>query len=71
VAQTATLGGQDAVTFFKKSGLPVEKLKEVWKISARTSNDYLTKEEFYVALKLIAYNQNGMRADEDAINFEI
>lgn len=49
------VGGKDAVLFFKKSGLPVERLKDFWKIAARTSNEYLTKDEFYVALRLIAY----------------
>jgi hypothetical protein len=47
--------GKEAVTFFKRSGLPVGKLKEIWLLAARTSNEYLTKEEFYVALRLIAY----------------
>ena len=49
------VGGKEAVIFFKKSGLPVDKLKEFWKIAARTSNEFLTKDEFYVALRLIAY----------------
>jgi hypothetical protein len=49
------VGGSEAVVFFKKSGLPVEKLKDFWKVAARTSNEYLTKDEFYVALRLIAY----------------
>ena len=48
--------GKEAVTFFKRSGLPVDKLKQIWLIAARTSNEYLTKEEFYVALRLIAYH---------------
>lgn len=43
------------MTFFKRSGLPVDRLKDIWRIAARTSNEYLTKDEFYVALKLIAY----------------
>ena len=51
----ATVGGREAVLFFKKSGLPVDKLKQFWLIAAKTSNEYLTKDEFYVALKLIAY----------------
>ena len=59
------------MTFFKKSGLDVSKLKEIWKIAATTSNEYLTKEEFYVALRLIAYTQNGISANEEAIKFEI
>ena len=66
-----TLGGQDAVTFFKKSGLSVDKLREIWKVAAKTSNEYLTKDEFYVALRLIAYAQNNMRCDEDAIMFDL
>jgi epidermal growth factor receptor substrate 15 len=49
------VGGREAVVFFKKSGLPVERLKDFWKLAARTSNEYLTKDEFYVALRLIAY----------------
>ena len=53
--------------FFQKSGLPVDKLKEVWTIAAHTSNEFLTKDEFYIALRIIAYMQNGMRADAEAI----
>ena len=37
------------------SGLEVQKLKEVWTIAAKTSNNYLEREEFYVALRLVAY----------------
>ena len=65
--------GKEAVTFFKRSGLPVEKLKEIWLLAARTSNEYLTKEEFYVALRLIAYQQHNLPADESSItaNLEV
>jgi epidermal growth factor receptor substrate 15 len=62
------VGGREAVIFFKKSGLPVDKLKHFWMIAAKTSNEYLTKDEFYVALRLIAYEQNGIAADENSIN---
>jgi epidermal growth factor receptor substrate 15 len=65
------VGGRDAVIFFKKSGLPVDKLKDIWKMSARTSNEFLTKDEFYIALRLIAYMQNGIRADEHSIELNI
>ena len=61
------VGGKDAVNFFKKSGLPVDKLKTVWKMAARTSSDNLSRDEFYVALRLIAYLQNGKEANEQAI----
>ena len=58
------VGGKDAVNFFKKSGLPVEKLKDVWKMAARSSPEHLSREEFYVALRLIAYLQHGKEATE-------
>ena len=65
------MGGKDAVIFFKKSGLPVEKLKEIWIIAAKTSNEYLTRDEFYLALRLIAYAQNNINADENSVMLEI
>jgi hypothetical protein len=52
---SSKLGGQQAVMFFKRSNLSIDKLKEIWKIAANTSNEFLTKDEFYVALRLIAY----------------
>ena len=52
---SSKVGGKEAVMFFKRSGLPVDKLKDIWKIAAKTSNEHLTKDEFYVALRLIAY----------------
>ena len=69
--QNNKVGGKEAVDFFKKSGLPVDKLKAIWMVSARTSNAHLTKEEFYVALRLIAYTQNNIRADETSVNLNI
>jgi len=46
-------------------------LHEIWAIAAQTSSEYLTKEEFYVALRLIAYAQNGMRVEEDSVRFNL
>ena len=51
----------------KKSGLPVDKLKEIWRISAQTNLSSLSRDEFYVSLRLISYMQNGMRCDEEAV----
>ena len=53
--EETTLGGKDAVAFFKRSGLPVDELKKIWLIAARTSAAYLTRDDFYLALRLIAY----------------
>jgi len=47
--------------------LPIDKLKDIWRLTARTSNEFLTKEEFFVSLRLIAYAQNNLRCDEQAI----
>ena len=62
-----TLSGQEAVTFMKKSGLPVDRLKEIWRISAQTDLSCLTRDEFYVSLRLISYMQSGTRCDEEAL----
>jgi epidermal growth factor receptor substrate 15 len=68
---TNKVGGQVGVAFFKRSGLAVDLLKNIWLTSARTSPEYLTRDEFYVALRLIAYAQNGIQANEDSIRFNI
>ena len=65
------LAGPEAVAFFTKSGLPIDVLKQVWLIAAKTSNSYLTKEEFYIALRLIACAQNGKAVDENSIIFDV
>lgn len=51
--------------------MQLEKLKEVWQISARTSNEFLSREEFFLALRLIAYAQNGIKVDENSILTDI
>lgn len=68
---TQRIEGPEAVSFLRKSGLPNEQLKAIWLTAARTSSDYLTRDEFYIALRLIAYTQNGMAADENAIELNL
>jgi hypothetical protein len=51
--------GKDAVLFFKRSGLSVEVLKNIWQM-ASFNGEYLGRDEFYVALRLIAYAQNNI-----------
>ena len=53
------------------SGVEVAKLREVWEIAARTSNDYLLKDEFYIALRLVAYLQNGIPANESSLRLNV
>jgi hypothetical protein len=54
-ADPSRVSGAEAVAFFRKSNLSVDKLKSIWNIAARSSGEYLTKDEFYIALRLIAY----------------
>ena len=49
------VGGQEGVTFFKRSGVKLDALKSIWKLAARTSPEFLTRDEFYIALRFIAY----------------
>lgn len=49
------VSGRDAVMFFSKSGLPKAKMSEIWTIAARTTLSHVSREEFYLALRLIAY----------------
>ena len=52
--------GKPAANFMKTSNLKKEVLKEIWLIAAQTNNTFLLREEFYVALRLIALAQNNM-----------
>lgn len=67
----SNLTGVDAVAFLKTSGLAKEKLSEIWRFSARTSKEFLTREEFYCALRMISYVQNGIEISEESLKFEI
>ncbi|CAK91691.1 unnamed protein product (macronuclear) [Paramecium tetraurelia] len=63
---TGQIGGAQAVTFFKRSGLSIDILKKIWLISS-PNNQTLNKEEFYVALKLISFAQNNIEVSNDSI----
>ena len=52
--------GKPAANFMKKSNLQKSVLKEIWLIAAQTSNIFILKEEFFVAMRLIALAQNNM-----------
>ena len=61
------LEAKDAGNFMRKSGLPKQKLKEIWIISCQTNPSYLYKDEFYLALRLIALAQNGYDINRESI----
>ena len=54
-----------ASSFLKKSGLPRHVLKEIWLIIAKYNLNFITREEFYMALRLIALAQNNMPYTEE------
>ena len=53
--------------FFKRSGLPTETLKTIWNISTPEGENYLDRERFYVAMRLIALAQEGKPVSEQSI----
>ena len=65
------IGGQEAVNFFKRSGLGTEQLKQFWIMCAKTNMSFLTKNEFYTVLRLIAYAQNGIAPTEASLESNI
>ncbi|XP_018113905.1 epidermal growth factor receptor substrate 15 isoform X2 [Xenopus laevis] len=50
----------DAALFLKRSGLADLVLGKIWDLADTDSKGYLNKQEFFVALQLVACAQNGM-----------
>ena len=61
------LKAKDAANFMKKSGLSKDILKNIYLIASQSSKQFLEKDEFYVALRLIALAQNNMPYNAQAI----
>ena len=61
------LKAKEAANFMKKSGLNKDTLKNIYLIASQSSKEFLEKEEFYVALRLIALAQNNMPFNAQAI----
>lgn len=62
-ADTESIGvvtGEQAVPFFGKSKLSSAVLRKIWEISDYNDQGFLTKEQFFVALKLIAVAQAAL-----------
>lgn len=54
------IGGNAAVTFFQRSGLPMEVLKDVWAAADVPPSNFLDKPKFAVACRIIQLHQNGI-----------
>lgn len=59
--------GKIGVDFLKKSDLSKDILKRIWYISSQTDPQWLERDDFYIALRLIALAQNNMPITEEAI----
>ena len=59
--------GKEGAAFLKKSNLSREVLKNIWVIAAQTNLSWLERDEFYVALRLIALAQNNMPVEDKSI----
>lgn len=59
--------GKEAADFLKKSGLPKDILKRIWIISAQTNPQFLERDEFYIALRLVALAQNNLPVTPECI----
>ncbi|KAM5148521.1 epidermal growth factor receptor substrate 15 [Mantella aurantiaca] len=57
----------DAAVFLKRSGLPDLVLGKVWDLADTESKGYLNKQEFFVALQLVACAQNGMEVSLSSV----
>lgn len=66
-AKAGKLAGKEAAEFLKRSGLPKDMLKTIWIIAAQTDPQHLERDEFYIALRLIALAQNKMEVSEESI----
>ena len=61
------LDSREAAEFMKKSGLSRNVLKTIWLIASQKSIKYIYRQEFYVALRLIALAQNNLPYDIEYI----
>ena len=61
------LSAQEAANFLKKSGLPKEPLKQIYVIAAQTSTQFLDRDDFYIALRLVALAQNNLPFTKNSI----
>ncbi|CAG8478798.1 28710_t:CDS:10 [Dentiscutata erythropus] len=68
VDKKGVIEGQNAVNFFNKSGLPKTTLREIWTLADSNNKGYLTREEFIIAVKLVAKAQNGQDLNLANIN---
>ncbi|XP_006839819.1 PREDICTED: epidermal growth factor receptor substrate 15 [Chrysochloris asiatica] len=61
----------DAAAFLKKSGLPDLILGKIWDLADTDGKGILNKQEFFVALRLVACAQNGLDVSLSSLNLPV
>lgn len=69
--RSGTIDGKEAAAFLKRSGLPQSTLKEIWEIADQNSEMALNRDNFYIALRLVALAQNGRDVSVESIMSDI
>ncbi|XP_056671138.1 epidermal growth factor receptor substrate 15 isoform X2 [Monodelphis domestica] len=61
----------DAAAFLKKSGLPDLILGKIWDLADTDGKGVLNKQEFFVALRLVACAQNGLEVSLSSLHLAV
>ena len=56
---TGILNADAAIDIFKRSGLPIEVLRDIWTLSDRTRSGDFSRDELTVAVRLMGWVQAG------------
>eukprot|EP00076_Gallus_gallus_P024338 XP_015146500.1 epidermal growth factor receptor substrate 15 isoform X4 [Gallus gallus] len=70
-ANTGRVLASDAAVFLKKSGLTDLVLGKIWDLADTDSKGILNKQEFFVALRLVACAQNGLDVSLSSLNLPV
>ncbi|XP_063483520.1 epidermal growth factor receptor substrate 15 isoform X5 [Symphalangus syndactylus] len=68
---TGRVLASDAAAFLKKSGLPDLILGKIWDLADTDGKGILNKQEFFVALRLVACAQNGLEVSLNSLNLAV
>ncbi|XP_042637595.1 epidermal growth factor receptor substrate 15 [Orycteropus afer afer] len=71
VGNTGRVLASDAAAFLKKSGLPDLILGKIWDLADTDGKGILNKQEFFVALRLVACAQNGLDVSLSSLNLAV
>ncbi|XP_012577772.1 PREDICTED: epidermal growth factor receptor substrate 15 isoform X2 [Condylura cristata] len=70
-SNTGRVLASDAAVFLKKSGLPDLILGKIWDLADTDGKGILSKQEFFVALRLVACAQNGLEVSLNSLNLAV